>query len=66
MLGLFWQNSFFTSSLTDSYNIFTLKMESASKNTILDLKMTLKSGVEKNIFEIEFVFFIADSILRTC
>ena len=28
-----------TSSLTDSYIVFTLKMESVSKNTIFGLKM---------------------------
>ena len=35
-----------TSYLTDSYIIFTLKMESVSKNTIFDLKMIVKSGLE--------------------
>ena len=32
--------------LTDSYIIFTLKMESVSKNTIFGLKMMVKSGLE--------------------
>ena len=33
--------------LTDSYIVFTLKMESVSKNTIFVLKMLVKSGLEK-------------------
>ena len=33
--------------LTDSYIVFTLKMESVSKITILSLKMMVKSGLEK-------------------
>ena len=33
--------------LTDSYIVFTLKMESVSKNTIFGLKMMAKSGLEK-------------------
>ena len=33
--------------MTDSYIIFTLKMESVSKNTIFGLKMMVKSGLEK-------------------
>ena len=41
-----------TSFLTDSYTVFTLKMESVSKNTIFGLKMMVKSGLEKNLFEI--------------
>ena len=36
-----------TSYLTDLYIGFTLKMESVSKNTILGLKMMVKSGLEK-------------------
>ena len=36
-----------TSYLTDSYIMFTLKMESVSKNTIFGLKMMVKSGLEK-------------------
>ena len=35
------------SYLTESYIVFTLKMESLSKNTIFGLKMMLKSGLEK-------------------
>ena len=35
-----------TSYLTDSYIIFTLKMESVSKNTNFGLKMIVKSGLE--------------------
>ena len=38
---------FNTSYLTDSYIVFTLKMESVSKNTIFGLKMMVKSGLEK-------------------
>ena len=41
-----------TSYLTDSYIVFTLKMESVSKNTIFGLKMMVKRGLEKNLFEI--------------
>ena len=36
-----------TPYLTDSYIVFTLKMESVSKNTIFGLKIMVKSGVEK-------------------
>ena len=36
-----------TSYLTDSYIVFTLKMESVSKNTIFGLKMIVESGLEK-------------------
>ena len=36
-----------TSYLTDSYIVFTLKMESVSKNTIFGLKMMVKSSLEK-------------------
>ena len=43
-IHLLWFN---TSSLTVSYIIFTLKMESVYKNTIFGLKMTVKSGLEK-------------------
>ena len=38
---------FNTSYLNDSYIVFTLKMESVSKNTIFVLKMMVKSGLEK-------------------
>ena len=41
-----------TSYLTDSYIIFTLKMESVSKNTIFGLQMMVKSGLETFLFEI--------------
>ena len=44
---MFWIN---TSYLTDSYIVFTLKMESAFKITIFGLKMMVESGLE-NIFE---------------
>ena len=40
-----------TSYLTDSYIIFTLKMESVSKITIFGLKMMVKSGIEKSILK---------------
>ena len=40
-----------TSYLTDSYIIFTLKMESVSKNAIFGLKLMVKSGLEKNILK---------------
>ena len=43
--------SFNTSYLSVSYIIFTLKMESVSKNTIFGLKMMVKSGLEKNILK---------------
>ena len=36
-----------TSYLTESYIVFTLKMESVSRNTIFDVKMMVKSGLEK-------------------
>ena len=36
-----------TSYLTDSYIVFTLKMESATKSIIFGLKMMVKSGLEK-------------------
>ena len=34
------------SYLTDSYIVFTLQMESSSKNTIFGLKMMVKSGLK--------------------
>ena len=37
--------------MTDSYIVFTLKMESVSKNTIVGLKMMVKSGLEKIFFK---------------
>ena len=40
-----------TSWLTNSYIGFTLKMESVSKNTIFDIKMMVKSGLEKIILK---------------
>ena len=40
-----------TSYLTDSYIVFTLKMESVSKNTIFGLKMMVKNGLEKFILK---------------
>ena len=42
---------FSTSYLTDSYIIFTLKMESVSKNAIFGLKMMVKSGLENIILK---------------
>ena len=47
----FSPSPFNTSQLTDSYILFTLKMESVSKNTIFGLKMMAKSGLEKNILK---------------
>ena len=38
-----------TSYFTDSYIVFTLKMESQPKNIIFGLKMMVKSGLEKFI-----------------
>ena len=40
-----------TSYLTDSYIVFTLKMESVSQNTIFGLNIMVKSGLEKIFFE---------------
>ena len=37
------------------YILFTLKVESVSKNTIFDLKMMMKSGPDFFYFEIERV-----------
>ena len=42
---------FYTSYLTDSYIVFTLKMESQPKNIIFSLKMMMKSGLEKIILK---------------
>ena len=36
-----------TPYLNDAYIVFTLKMESVSKNTIFGLKLMVKSGLEK-------------------
>ena len=49
-----------TSYLTDSCIVFTLKMKSVSKTTIFDLKMMVKSGLEKifsKFFHAEAIFF---------
>ena len=40
-----------TSYLTDSYIVFTVKMESVSKNTSFGQKMMVKSGLGKNILK---------------
>ena len=40
-----------TSYMTDSYIVFTFKMEFVSKNTIFGLKMMVKIGLEKFILE---------------
>ena len=45
-LSLFNFYCLLLSYLTDSYIIFTLKMQSVSKNTIFGLKMMVKSGLE--------------------
>ena len=42
---------FNTSYLTDSYISSTIKLESVSKNKLFDLKMMVKSGLEKNILK---------------
>ena len=39
------------SYLTDSHIVFTLKMKSVSKNTILGLKMMVKSSLENFILK---------------
>ena len=39
------------SYLTDSCIVFTLKMKSVPKTTIFDLKMIVKSGLEKIFFK---------------
>ena len=44
-------NVFNTSYLTDSYIVFTLKIESVYKNTIFGLKIMVKSGLEKIFFK---------------
>ena len=49
-----------SSYLTDSYIVFTLKMESVSKITIFGLKMMVKSGLEKiflKFLHAEAIFF---------
>ena len=55
--------TFNMSSLTNSYIVFTLKMESVSKNRIFGLKMMVKSGLEKYFLnsskrETTFPYFI--------
>ena len=47
-----------TSYLTDSYIVFTLKMESVSVITIFGLNMMVKSGLEKIFLK----FFHAEAI----
>ena len=42
---------FNTSYLTDSYIVFSLKMESVSKITTFGLKMMVKSGLEKTFLK---------------
>ena len=50
-----------TSYLTDSYIVFTLKMEFVSKNTIFGLKMMVKSGLEQFILKsLHFYYWICD------
>ena len=46
-----------TSYLTDSYIVFSFKIESVSKTKIFGLKMTVKSGLEKI-----FLKFLAEAI----
>ena len=50
-LSFFPNWGFDTSYLTDSYIVFTLKMESVSKITIFGLKMEVEIGLEKIFFE---------------
>ena len=45
------QSEFNTYYLTDSYIVFTLKLESGSKITIFGLTMIVKSGLEKFILK---------------
>ena len=56
-----------TSYLTDSYTVFTLKMESVTKNTIFGLKMMVKSGLEKFILKSppceKIVIFITEFVI---
>ena len=58
-------NALNTSYLTDSYIVFTFKMESVFKNTIFGLKMMVKSGLET--FEIppcgKIVIFITEYVI---
>ena len=58
-----------TSYLTDSYIVFTLKLESGSKITILGLKKVGEKWSRKNYFEIppcgKMVIFVTEfEILR--
>ena len=52
-----------TSYLTESYIVFTLKMESVSKNTIFGLKMMVKSGLEKIFLKFQ-VPKITNSVIK--
>ena len=50
----------YTSYLTNSYIIFTLKMKSVSKITIYGYKMMVKSGLQKiflKFLHVEAIFF---------
>ena len=47
VLASTWSSTVNTSYLTDSYILFTLKMESVYKIIIFALKMMVKSGLEK-------------------
>ena len=54
-----------TSYLADSYIIFTLKMESVSKNTIFGLKMIVKNGLEnflKFLHAVDFFSLLDKSV----
>ena len=58
--------TFNASYLTDSYTGFALKMESVSKNTIFGLKMIVKSGLEKILWNPsmrEDSYFITEFVL---
>ena len=53
-----------TSYLTDSYIVFALKMESASKTTIFGLKMTVKSGLGKIFWKFLHVLIVLFLLLN--
>ena len=45
-----------TSYFTDSYIVFSLKMKSVSKDTILGLKMMVKSGLQEYFWNFSMYF----------
>ena len=60
MIRIYQQNKgpFNTSCFTDSYNIFSLKMESVPKIKIFGLKMKVKSGLEKVFLKFLHSFYL--------